>query len=56
MSKKVKIAIIAALALAGAWAYAQQIFTYQCGWCGKIVQTTRPVPPKCSCGSQMWQR
>ena len=51
MAKKVKIAIIAALALAGALAFAQQISTFQCAKCGRIIQTASIYgAPRCGCG------
>ena len=55
MSKKVKIAIIAALVGAGALAFAQQIYTYRCINCGRVSQSTNPIPPKCGCGNSMMQ-
>ena len=55
MSKKVKIAIIAALVGAGAWAFAQQVYTYKCINCGRVYQTNNLLPPKCGCGNSMMQ-
>lgn len=56
MSKKVKIAIIAALVGAGALAYAQQVYTYWCPKCGKVAQSTNLMPPKCCGGFSMFRR
>ena len=47
MTKKVKIAIISTLFMAGIYAFAQQVYTYHCIKCGKIQQSTNPIAPKC---------
>ncbi|MDX8415462.1 hypothetical protein [Intestinicryptomonas porci] len=49
MTKKIKIAIISALFLAGIYSFAQQVYTYHCIRCGKILQSTNSLSPKC-CG------